>query len=53
MSTSNAEDRLMELLVRWDEIRAQEQDLSVEEPCTDCPELAEELAQDIRVLVAL
>ena len=40
MSTPDAEERLMELLLRWDELRTQGQDPSVEELCTGCPELA-------------
>ena len=54
MSTSNAEDRLMELLVRWDKDHPQERDLSVEELCTDCPRSwPKNLLGGIRVLVAL
>jgi serine/threonine protein kinase len=43
----------MDLLLRWDELRTQGQDPSVEALCGDCPELADELAERIRVLLAL
>jgi serine/threonine-protein kinase len=39
--------------MRWDELRTEGQNPSPEELCTDCPELADRLAQRIRVLVAL
>ncbi len=53
MSTPDAETRVLDLLLNWEELRARGQNPRVEELCTDCPELAEELAGHIRVLLAL
>ena len=50
MSSVPTEDRLGELLVRWDEFRRQGRDLSAGELCADCPELAGELRRRIAVV---
>ncbi len=42
--------RLAELLLRWEELHDQGQSLSVEELCSTCPELAEELGRRIALL---
>ena len=44
------EERLAERLVRWDQLREQGENISVEALCADCPELAEELRQRIQVI---
>lgn len=41
---------LDELLSRWEELREQGQDVSAQEICSTCPELADELARRIEVL---
>jgi serine/threonine protein kinase len=43
MSSVPTEDRLRELLLRWDELRQEGRDLSAVELCADCPELIDEL----------
>ena len=50
MATSAVEDRLLDLLVRWDELRRQGRDATAEELCSDCPELAGELRGRIEAL---
>ena len=50
MATSANEDRLLDLLVRWDELRRQGRDVSAEELCADCPELGGELGERIEAL---
>jgi eukaryotic-like serine/threonine-protein kinase len=50
MTTKLNEDRLVELLQRWDELRRQGCDVTARELCTDCPELAEELARRIEAV---
>jgi serine/threonine protein kinase/tetratricopeptide (TPR) repeat protein len=50
MPTKRNEDRLGELLVRWDELHQQGCDMTAQELCTDCPELVEELARRIEAL---
>jgi eukaryotic-like serine/threonine-protein kinase len=50
MATSAVEDRLLDLLVRWDELRRQGHDATAEELCSDCPELAGELRGRIEAL---
>jgi serine/threonine protein kinase/Flp pilus assembly protein TadD len=47
MSSVPIEDRLGELLLRWDELRRQGCDPSAAELCADCPELADELRRRI------
>ena len=44
----DSEQRLSELLLRWEELRARGQAVSVEELCSDAPELREELSRRIR-----
>lgn len=46
------EDRLADLLVRWEERREQGQEVSAQELCRDCPELAQELDRRITALKA-
>ena len=53
MSSVPTEDRLGELLLRWDELRRQGRDPSAEELCADCPELAGELRRRIEVVRGL
>jgi tetratricopeptide (TPR) repeat protein len=44
------EDRLAELLLRWEELHEQGRDVSAEDLCQDCPHLAPELARRIHAL---
>ena len=53
MSIVPTEDRLGELLLRWDELRRQGRDLSAGDLCADCPELADELRRRIAVVRSL
>jgi serine/threonine protein kinase len=53
MSSVPTEDRLGELLLRWDELRRQGRDPSAGELCADCPELADELRRRIEVVRGL
>lgn len=46
------QEKLEDLLDRWEEAREQGQDLSASELCQDCPELAEDVASEIRMLKA-
>jgi hypothetical protein len=46
------QDKLEDLLDQWEAGRNQGQDLSPSELCRDCPELAEDLASEIRALKA-
>ena len=41
---------LDELLSRWKELREQGKDVSAQEICSTCPELADELARRIEIL---
>src|SRR5699024_6877749 len=50
MATAPLEDRLLSLLVRWDELHRQGREVSPEELCAECPELVEELRRRIEVL---
>jgi tetratricopeptide (TPR) repeat protein len=45
-------DRIGELLLLWEALRAEGRALSAEELCTDCPDLVEELRRLIEVLQA-
>ena len=47
------EDRLGDLLVRWDEAREQGEELSAKELCADCPDLATELSRRIHSVRAM
>jgi serine/threonine protein kinase len=44
------ESRLLDLVVRWEELRAGGREVSAEELCRDCPELIEELEVSLRAL---
>jgi hypothetical protein len=44
------DSKLDRLLSRWTELREQGQDVSAQEVCSTCPELADELAQRIETL---
>jgi serine/threonine-protein kinase len=46
-------EALCELLLRWQELRNQGQKVTAEELCADCPELAEELKQQIGVIQSM
>jgi serine/threonine protein kinase/tetratricopeptide (TPR) repeat protein len=48
--TDKDEDLLADLLLRWDELREQGQDVSSLELCQGCPHLADELARRINAL---
>jgi hypothetical protein len=48
-----SEERLDELLLRWEELSESGQELSAEQFCQDCPELAEELHRRIDALRSL
>ena len=50
MSSVPTEDRLGELLLRWDELRRQGREMSAGELCADCPELVDELRRRIAVV---
>jgi hypothetical protein len=43
MAMPAVEDRLLDLLVRWDELRRQGRDATADDICSDCPELAGKL----------
>jgi serine/threonine protein kinase len=47
------QSRLIELIVRWQELQAEGKQLTVEEVCADCPELAAPLRQQIEWLGSL
>src|ERR1022692_232845 len=46
----NLDARLTDLLLRWEQFRAQGQTITPEELCRDCPELLEELRKGVRAL---
>ncbi len=48
--TDKDDELLADLLVRWEELREQGQDVSALELCQDCPHLADELARRINAL---
>src|SRR4051794_14971326 len=50
MSGATNDVRLMDLLVRWEESRGQGRDITIEELCAGCPELAGELGRQIRTM---
>ncbi len=50
MTPTLAEDRLGELLLRWDELRRQGRIVSAEDLCTTSPELVDELRRRIAVV---
>src|SRR6516162_722359 len=47
------DDRLMDLLLRWEELREQGRLVSAEELCRDCPELLDEVRRRLRFLGAV
>lgn len=47
------EERLAELLLRWEEILDEGRDVHAKELCRDCPELVEELSHRIHALKAM
>ena len=48
--TDKDDERLADLLVRWEELREQGQDVSALELCQDCPHLVDELERRINAL---
>lgn len=42
------DDRLVDLLLRWEELRDQGQSVRPEELCRDCPELLEEVRRQVQ-----
>ena len=53
MSASSYDDRLLDLLLSWEQLRAQGRELSVQELCANAPDLNDVLAERIRQLQAL
>ncbi len=53
MTHDPANDRVEELLIRWDELRGQGHALPAEELCADSPELAPELRRRIAAVLRL
>ena len=53
MATPAIEDRLLDLLVQWDELRRQGRRPTVDELCSDCPDLAEKLRERIDALCGI
>jgi hypothetical protein len=53
MSTRPDDERLLDLLQRWEEARDQGRDIPAEDLCAECPELAAELDRRIRQLRAM
>jgi serine/threonine-protein kinase len=53
MSSPPIEERLEKMLQRWDELRRCGEEVSDEQLCADCPELAAELARRMRGVRAL
>src|SRR5262245_19916658 len=49
----SVDDRLMDLLLQWDELREQGQVVSAEELCRDCPDLLDEVRRRIRFFDAV
>ncbi len=49
-NTNGDDPRLTELLLRWEELEQQGKHVSVEEICSTCPDLAEELGRRIALL---
>src|SRR5215831_23628 len=47
------DDRLMDLLLQWEELREQGRPVSAEELCRDCPELLDEVRRRLRFLDAV
>jgi serine/threonine protein kinase len=53
MATAPVEDRLIDLLIHWDESVRQGRERCAEELCSDCPELVEELRRRIEAVRAM
>jgi len=53
MLTGPSNDKISQLLARWEELREQGQTVAVESLCSDCPELAAELARQIQALISM
>ena len=53
MAAAPFEDRLIDLLIQWEESRRQGPDLRPEDLCSDCPELVEELRHRIEAVRAM
>ena len=51
MRSRPLDDRMSDLLARWEELREQGQTVSAESLCADCPELAPELTRQIQALL--
>jgi WD40 repeat protein/predicted Ser/Thr protein kinase len=49
----SVEERLADLLLRWDELKEEGQPITPEELCRDCPELLDELRRHIEALQSL
>jgi WD40 repeat protein len=49
----SGDDRLQDLLLRWEELGRQGRSVTAEELCRDCPELLEPLLRQIRALRAM
>jgi WD40 repeat protein/tRNA A-37 threonylcarbamoyl transferase component Bud32 len=49
----SVDDRLEELLLRWEELHEQGRPVTPEKLCADCPELLDELRRRIQILQAL
>jgi WD40 repeat protein/predicted Ser/Thr protein kinase len=49
----SVDERLAELLLRWEELQEQRQPITPEELCRDCPELLDELRRRIEALRSL
>jgi WD40 repeat protein/predicted Ser/Thr protein kinase len=49
----NTDERLLNLVVRWEELRDAGLDITPEELCRDCPELLEALVQRLRSLQSM
>jgi hypothetical protein len=53
MTDDSRENRLVELLLCWEELRERGRCVTVDELCGDCPELADELKKRIEPLRAM
>jgi Flp pilus assembly protein TadD len=51
--TMNSAQRILSLVLRWQELRRQGKPLSVEQLCADCPELADDVAREVEALGAV
>ena len=53
MPPGSVEDRVNDLLARWEELREQGQSISAESLCSDSPDLVAEVERRIRALIAM